>query len=95
MKLVICMLLVIALVVTPGSEGQSEGECVTIIIPEIFCKSGANKDCCSFLTNLRDGIFNNTSGPPTLCLCKSVLKSNLPATHLNECGLVSGSNPAC
>ena len=83
-KFVICMLLVIAFVSTPMVTGQYS--CSTYIGEGGPCTNGADADCCKFLKDAKDGDW---------CVCSALVLAGLPATYLNDCGVVEGSDPIC
>ncbi|KAL8235802.1 hypothetical protein R6Q59_016883 [Mikania micrantha] len=89
MKFVVfCVLLVIALVTSPVAKGQ----CMTYILDGGPCTNGADANCCDFLTQ-------TTAWGPHVesiwCVCQALQLAGLPVTYLNDCGVVSGSDPYC
>ncbi|KAJ9546621.1 hypothetical protein OSB04_019164 [Centaurea solstitialis] len=81
--------IVIALVVAPLARGQ----CSTYFLEGAPCTNGADDECCNLLREATD--FWNPHVESIWCVCQGLQSSDIPVTRLNECDVVSGTDPYC
>ncbi|GJR65645.1 ulp1 protease family, C-terminal catalytic domain-containing protein [Tanacetum coccineum] len=88
----ICDLYALGDMITFVSTPMVTRQCLTFILEGGPCTNGADADCCKFLKDTTDW------GPhveTTWCVCQELLIAGLPATYLNDCGVVEDPREAC
>ncbi|GJU71568.1 hypothetical protein Tco_1262973 [Tanacetum coccineum] len=86
----ICDLYALGDMITFVSTPMVTRQCLTFILEGGPCTNGADADCCKFLMDITDW------GPhveTTWCVCQELLILSLPATYLNDCGVVEVQIP--
>jgi len=70
-----------------------QGHCITYILDGGSCTNGLDVNCCNFLQGTIN--FWNPYIESIRCVCQALLIAGLPATYLNDCGVVAGIDPYC